>query len=267
MDFAQLLEPIFKVFLVVCRVGSLWIFFPIFGSLSVPPQVRIAGALVLSVALMPMVQNFLPPWSLSQLPSTFDLVGFVARELVVGAVMGLVARWILTSAMAAAHWVGMQMGFAMGDLFNPETGTNESAWTELHNWMAMVLFLGIGGHYLLIQAVRDSYALNPDFIFARLMDPQLAPQFWVEVGKQFFAWMIRLAGPMVAVLFLLQAGLGVLSKFIPQINIWVVSIPITIGLGIFAFSLLSPMYGDALGHLFEAQQDSTRLVLKFLGGR
>jgi flagellar biosynthetic protein FliR len=267
MNFAELLDPIFTIFLVVCRVGALWIFFPIFGSLSVPPQVRVAGALVLSVALAPLVGPFLPAWSIAKLPGTLELVSFVVREFLVGALMGLVARWMFSVAIASAHWVGMQMGFAMGDMFNPETGANESAWAEMHNWIAMVLFLGIGGHYLLIQALRDSYALDPSLFLTRIMDPGLAPQFWTEVGSQFFIWMIRLAGPMVVVLFLLQAGLGVLSKFIPQINIWIVSIPITIGLGVFAFSLLSPMYGDALGQLFEAQQGSSRMVLKFLGGR
>ena len=72
---------------------------------------------------------------------------------------------------------------------------------------------------------------------------------------------------MVVVLLLLQAALGILSKFIPQINIWSVSIPVTIGVGIMLFIILSPIYADALGGLFNVEKESNYLWLKAMGAR
>jgi flagellar biosynthetic protein FliR len=266
-DVNALFLPILQIVMVSLRVGSLWMFFPVLGNSLIPPMVRLAGALTLSMALRPLALAHLPHWDLQHLPGLAELVLFVLKEFIIGAGMGLVARWIFTVASSAAQWVGTQMGFSMGGIFNPEMQEGESAWAELHQWIATMVFLGIGGHWLLIQAVADSYSVDLSGALARLGDPHAAGAFWVEIGQRFFVWMLKLSGPMVVVLLLLQVALGVLSRFVPQINVWMVSIPLTIAVGVFVFTLLSPMYGDALSSLFAAGNESTYLWIRFLGVR
>ena len=131
---------------------------------------------------------------------------------------------------------------------------------------SVVLFFGVGGHLLLIQAMADSYRFDFSEFMAHITGP-VAGEFWIVTGSNFFKWMLRLSGPMVVVLLLLQAALGILSKFIPQINIWSVSIPVTIGVGIALFIILSPVYGDALTALFSAGRETHYLWLKAMVGR
>lgn len=266
MNVQGLFLPILQLFMVSLRVGSIWMFFPILGQRNLPNTVKLAGALTLSMALYPLVKPHLPAWDLAHLPNASGLVFFISKELVVGLGMGLCARWIFTACVASAHWVGMQMGFSAGSMVNPELEQNETAWAEFNQWIAIMLFLGIGGHWLLIKAVADSYSVDTQSIFHTLGDTSLASQFWVEVGRRFFFWMLKLSGPMVVVVLLLQAALGVLSRFIPQINVWLVSLPITIGIGVLVFTFLSPMYGDALGGLFKETQESSYMWLRFLKG-
>jgi len=262
----DLFIPILQILVISVRVGSLWIFFPVLGQAQLPTTVRLAGALTLSIALRPLAAPYLPQWTLAQMPELHEFVYVIAREFVIGAGMGLVSKWMFTTAFASAQWIGGQMGFSQGGIINPEFDSSESAWAEFNQWIALMVFLSIGGHWLFIQAIADSYALDLSNIFTQLTNIKAA-EFWIEIGRRFFFWMLKLAGPLMVVLLLLQGALGVLSRFIPQINMWIVSIPLTLGVGVFVFSLLSPMYGDALQTLFAATHESNYMWLKFIGGR
>lgn len=255
-----------QVALVLMRVGALWMFFPIFAHGSIPGPVRMAGAITLSVALVPVAAGRLPAWSLTQAPEAGELVLFVIREVLIGAGMGLVARFFFSAASSSAHWLGMQMGFSAGGILDPEFQQQESPWGEFHNWVAMVVFFSVGGHLLLIRAIADSYQVSWDPMFQRLGDPAAGAEFWVEVGKSFFNWVLKLSGPMVTVLLLIQSALGILSKFVPQINIWSVSIPITIAAGVIVTALLSPVYFETLSALMEADVLAARSWMRAMGG-
>ena len=266
-DVGLLSSTILQVFLIALRVGTLWMFFPIFSRANIPPMVKVFSALAMAVSLYPLVHDTLPAWSRTFSPSNAELIFFAARELTFGLAMALVVRIIFSAAQAAADWVGVQMGLAMGGAFNPNFEGGDTSWADFHNWIAIMIFFGVGGHMFLIQAMAESYQLDLSHLFERLSDPAVAPMFWAEIGQTFFMWVVKLAGPLVFVLLVLQASLGILSKFIPQINIFAVSLPITIGVGVLVFSMLSPMYGDALGHLFETGKGFDRLFLKFVGAR
>lgn len=262
-----LFDHVIRIVMVLMRVGALWSFFPIFGQNSIPRPVRMAGAVTLAVALLPTAVSHLPAWTLARPPLAGELVLFALREFAIGAGMGLAARWIFSVVMTAAHWAGMQMGFSAGGALDPEFQGSDTSWAEFHQWIGMIIFFGIGGHLFLIQALGDSYQFDMSQFGTRLMDPQAGGAFWIEVGSRFFSWMLRLAGPVVVVLLVIQAALGILSKFIPQINVWTVSIPVTIGAGVVVFALLSPMYGDALASLFNLSRETTYLWLKAVGVR
>ena len=267
LNVENIFQPMLQVLMVSVRMGALWMVFPVFSSRTIPAFVKLAGVLALSFAMIPKVHSFLPAWSITKMPDMYQLFIFTARELLVGLGMGLSVRWIFSSCVAAAHWVGTQMGFSMGSIMSHETGGSESAWSELHQWICLILFLGAGGHWLLIQALWDSYQVDLSMFFTKLSNPEIAAVLWVDVGTRFFAWMLKLSGPMIVVLLLLQGALGVLSRFVPQINVWLVSVPLTLGLGVFVFMLLSPAYSDALGSLFTASHESGAIFLKALGGR
>jgi flagellar biosynthetic protein FliR len=264
---ADLFTPMIHIVVVATRLVSLWLFFPVLGTRTIPGPIKIAATLTMSLSLLPLVSPHLPAWSATRLPGLDELVLRLASEFVIGAGMGLVAQWIFSSSLAAAQWVGFQMGFSQGSILQPDLETHESAWTELLNWIAIMLFLGIGGHWFFIQAMADSYTVDTSQVFARLTQSEKLSQLWIEVGTGFFTWMLKLSGPLVVVMLLLQAAMGVLSRFIPQINVWIVSIPLTIGVGVFVFTLLSPMYGDALNGLFESTFNAQHLFIRVLGGK
>ena len=86
----------------------------------------------------------------------------------IGAGMGLVSKWMFSACVASAQWAGTQMGFSVGGVIDPEMHSSDSAWAQFNQWVGIMLFLAVGGHYTLIQALADSYQFNFDNIFVRL---------------------------------------------------------------------------------------------------
>jgi flagellar biosynthetic protein FliR len=262
-----LLSYVLKVFWVALRIGSAWMFFPILSQRQIPAIVRFTTALTFSVALLPSVGPHLPNLEFSNLPSGGVLFLEILKELTIGIGLGLVAKWMFSTCVASAQWIGTQLGFAGGGMVNPDFEFEDSAWTEFHNWIAVMFFLALGGHWFLLQALRDSYLFDFSNLYARLGDSRVVSGFWVEIGTQFFFWMLKLSGPLVVVVLLLQAAMGVLSRFVPQINVWMVSIPLTLGIGTFVFTLLSPLYSDALASLFKSSFEMNYQWLHVIGVR
>ena len=267
IEVAGLFGPILKIVMIAVRVGALWMFFPVFSQSAIPARIRFCGVIALSLSLLHAVGPKLPNWNVVLLPTSAEILEFTTREFLVGAGMGLVARWIFAACLASASWVSAQMGFGMSGLFDPEFQSSENSWADFNQWVGVMVFFGIGGHLFFIQALADSYKVDVSQLFLKISDPMLSGGFWSEIGSSFFIWMLKLAAPMAVVLLLVQVSMGVLSRFVPQVNIWSVSIPATLGTGVIVFTLFSPMYSDALSSLFRFNVESNYLWLKFLGAR
>lgn len=267
MDVVGLFGPIIGVTLVSFRVIAFWLAFPFVMSLNIPATVRIACALTLSLALYPLVEPQLPTWSIANPPPMYEFIAFGAKEFIIGLGLGFVAKFIFTSAVAAATWVGMQMGFSMGGIVDPNMMESDTTWGAFHAWLALMIYLAIGGHWFTIDALAQSYTFSFNDFWTHLTATGAGITMWSELGTRFFVWMLKLAGPLMAVILLMQAGMGVLSKFVPQINVWMVSIPVTIGVGVLVFTLLLPSYADVLKNMFSAGSETQYLWLRFLGAR
>jgi flagellar biosynthetic protein FliR len=265
MNEAQLMAYMWLLACVAVRVSSLFLFFPFFSSMRIPFMVKAAACFLFSIALLEKAKTSFPVEIIQMKASAGFLIFFVIRELLVGAGMGLIAKAFYDCCIASAEWIGLQMGFNMSAMMDPMGDQHQSSWAIFHDWLAMMVYLSLGGQWWSLRAIADSYQINTESIFQMLADSSRASALWIQVGQQFFFWMVKLAGPMLAVVMFLQFSMGILSKFIPQINLWTVSVPLTLGIGIFAFSVFSPMYGDILGSLFSAQKDGIEMWLRFLG--
>lgn len=263
----EYLGQILGVLFVFFRVGAFWFLFPLFSERSVPANIRLLTGLGLSIAVYGLVKNSLPVLDMTRLPSDFDLITMVASEVGLGIVMGLIARGAFFAVLAAAEWMSIQIGFSVGQLVDPSTGEGGEGWIELHRWMAVMLFLAIGGQYLLLQAVIDSYQFQFGSFLSTALLNKTQGLFWMDFGQTVLVWVLKLSGPIVLVTLLIQIAFGVLSKFIPQINIWSVSIPVTIGIGVFAFAVMSPFYGDVLGDIVGSSIQNLHNWMKISGAR
>jgi flagellar biosynthetic protein FliR len=207
---------------------------PIFGTRLVPVYAKVLFGLALTLIVFPIVRIKVPATQ----GFSEDLIALCAREALVGVMMGFVARMIFFAVEVAGQMVGFSMGLSAAQLMNPAFGESSAVIEQFKNIMAILLFLVINGHHLYIEALFKSYDLAPVGIlsFGTAATASLA-----KTVQEVFLIALKLAGPMIAVMVMMNLAVGVIGKFVPQINVFVVSFSVTILGGLFVFIMSLPL--------------------------
>jgi flagellar biosynthetic protein FliR len=226
------------------RVLALLSTAPVFSSAQLPIQVRVGLAAAVALVLAPMLPA-MPPVRLD------SALGWslVVQQLLVGGVVGLAMSLILSSVQLAGSIVGLQMGLGFSTLFDPLQGVEVTSLASFLNLVAMLLFLAMNGHLLLLAVLARSFTLLPVGASAGL-----GAASWHALaleGGALFSLALAMAAPALGVLLIANLGLATLSKLAPQLNLFAIGFPLFFGLGFLALYLLMPVMQTVVHHLVE----------------
>jgi flagellar biosynthesis protein FliR len=229
--------------LMFARIGTMVMLLPGLGELSVPPRVRLTIALVLTAVLFP----------LHRAAFTLDLKSFgpvlllLGQELFIGVVLGLTARLTISALQVAGSVVAQQLGLGFVTAVDPTQGQQGLILGNFLTILGIALIFATDLHYYVIAALHDSYALfRPGEMplagdVAALLTRTVAAAF--RIG-------IQLSGPFLVFGLLFNVGLGVLSRLMPQMQVFFVGMPLSILLGFVALLLvIGAMMSTFLGYL------------------
>lgn len=230
---AQVLAWITPLLWPFLRTLAVFTALPVLGTRTVPARVRVALAALVALA----AQASLPAMPVLPLdsPAAFLLV---AQQVVIGLCIGFAVRIVFAAIEYAGELVGLQMGMNFAGFFDPVSAATATATSRFYGTMVAWLFIVINGHLLVLAAVLqsfESFPVGPEpFAFVRTM----LPHRW---GAEIFMTGLWLALPMVAMLLFVNLVLGVISRVAPQISIFSVGFPITMGVGLIGMLLTLPM--------------------------
>jgi flagellar biosynthetic protein FliR len=214
--------------ILLVRPGGLLLLAPGIGGQTVPVLARIGLTVLIAVALAPS----------GTLPSGpgAGLAIVVARELAIGLALGLAARALIAGAELAGHLCSQQIGFSYAATIDPEGGARNTVLASLYGLLAIFTWLLIDGHHLLLRALHASYAGMP--IGAGALDASVLTSVREIIGLVFVTGM-RLAAPVVAVILIVEVGLGLVSRTAPALNFFIIGYPVrlVIGLGVVALTI------------------------------
>ena len=232
MDILNVIDPVqFRIFLLVLiRVSILLFMFPIFSSNVFPATLKMGFALVVSLLFYSVVTVDLARFPMS-IPATGLLI---AAEAMIGLILGLCLNIFFASVQLAGQIIGFQMGFAMINVVDPQTGANVSIMDQLGYWVCVVIFLLLNGHHIMFIAMVDSFELVPMGYFM-MHDAMMVKA--IELGSQLFLLAIKIGAPVIASLAFVSVGFGLISKFSPQMNVMIVAFPLKIVAGLMLFGL------------------------------
>lgn len=230
--------------LVLARIAGLILAAPAFSHALVPVRVRVALAAILAAAIAPVLPAPVAP------PATlWGLAGAVAVESALGVLLGFVAQLVFAGVALGGQLAGMQMGFGVASLFDP---TEQAQVTVIAQWEQLVVlavFLVLDVHHLLLRALFESFRLVP--LGAGTLSAA-AVGGTVTLAGDVFSIGLRLAAPVLVVLLLTNATLGVLARVIPQLNVFVLGFPVNVGAGLVALGAALPFTVRFLTGRFEA---------------
>jgi flagellar biosynthesis protein FliR len=238
--------------LVMCRVGGLFVFAPIFSGRMIPVQAKVIVAGAISFALEPMVVHG------QTIPTGVDIVPLILKELLVGLAFALSLGVLAAGIQAAASIMDTMIGFSFAQLVDPLTQAQTAVVGQLYSMFTVIVFLLIGGDHLMIEGLDASYRLIP--LGSVPSTTQLGAMAARDLTQMFLIG-IEVAAPVIVALALVDVSLALVARSVPQMNVFVVGLPakIMVGLGAIAASL--PFL---TGHLQDELQNSVYTALQAL---
>jgi flagellar biosynthetic protein FliR len=225
LEFSQ--GELLRFLLIVCRVSPLMMIAPFWGSPLVPGQVRIYLALLVSALLMPVVRAPIPPDAAASLITLFFSV---ASELLLGFIFAYMAVLLFAAVQMAGQLVDIQVGFGIANVFDPVSGAQVTLIGQVLYMAAIFVFILLNGHHMMLKGLADSFTIAPPGRPFTGMGPV---QLLVERGGSLmFILAAQVAAPAMTALFLVNLAMGLVSRVLPQINIFLVGLPLNVGIGL-----------------------------------
>lgn len=241
MDLPQLNQTDVQAFLIcLVRIGSLMGTMPLFSGIQNPVRVRAALAIMLTLVVFPVVRGSIPAIPFAPL----ELLVLVAGEALLGVMVGFISRFVFTAAELGGTIVGYSMGFAAANVFDPQNQRQISLMSQFQNVLAILIFLVLNIHHLFIRAIVESFRLLPpgSWNFSGQAIPYL-----MELAGRMFVLGIQLSAPVLAALLLTSLVLGILARVFPQLNVFLLSFPLNIGLAFLIIGMTLNLMVTLLG--------------------
>ncbi|WP_158212311.1 flagellar biosynthetic protein FliR [Natranaerobius trueperi] len=238
-----LVQQIILFFLLLTRITGVIMSAPIFGSNYLPSQIKVAFSIVITLVFVPLFGSETVP----QL-DLMNIVLAIFMELMVGIGIGLIANIFFSAVHIAGQIIDMQMGFAMANVMDPQYETQVPLTGHFKYILAILIFLSINGHHLLIRTIYQSYEFFPMGEIAQLDSGALVMN---ELISTVFVLAVQVSAPALGTLFLTNIALGVLARTVPQMNVFIIGFPVKIFIGILAMMLMLPFYNMILETIFE----------------
>jgi len=225
--------------LLILRASGLLLFSPVIGHQSIPKTAKVGLAILFAIVLMPAMQGVEIPVA----ESPVELAGMVARELMVGILIGFFFALLIKAAEAAGSLVGFQVGLIIAQAFDPNANDQVAIIGRLWIILATLIFMAINGHHLVILAFSDSYQVIPAGYMQ--VDGSTA-ELMMKFTGYVFVLALKFAAPVMITLFLTDVALGTVAKMMPTMNIFVAGFPIKITVGFAVLAMSLPVFSYVL---------------------
>lgn len=255
IDFINEL-PVFLLILI--RVTSFFATVPLFSYRNIPNIHKVGLAVFLSYLMFLTLER-----PILAIDATYFML--ILKEVLVGLLIGLIAFMILSAIQIAGGFIDYQMGFAIANVIDPQTGAQSPITGQYLYTFALLLLLIVDGHHLLLDGIFYSYKLIP-------LEQQWIPfgserliEFIATTISSMFVIAFQMAIPVVGCLFLVDVALGITARTVPQLNIFVVGLPLKILVGFLLLVIVLPGFIILFQNLFESMIIAMRNLMQIIG--
>ena len=229
--------------LTFARIGTMLMLLPGIGEQNMPTRVRLTIALVLTAVLLPAHQKAYTV----DLTALGPVMVMLFQEIIIGVVLGLTARLAISALQVAGSVVAQQMGLGFVTAIDPTQGQQGMLVGNFLTLLGITLVFATDLHHLVIEALNDSYTLFQPGEMPLVGD---VAQHVTQIVTPAFRIGIQLAAPFLVFGLLFHLGLGVLSRLMPQMQVFFIGLPLSIMLGmLLLLVVVGAMMGTFVGYL------------------
>lgn len=227
--------PMDGFLLIMGRLSGLFLSAPIFSSRMIPGRVKV----LVIILLAGIFSRFLPIGFAQNLATPAQFIGAIVVEVLVGYTIGFVVYVALAAIQLAGQLMDMQMGFAIVNVVDPQSGTQIPLMGNLTQTVALLIYLAIDGHHYLLEALAESYRIIP------VLGMNLNLHFLdllTEITVYMFVIAVKIAAPLVIAIMTADIAMGFIARTVPQMNVFIVGLPLKILMGLAALLIMLPVY-------------------------
>lgn len=236
--------------LLFARLGAVLMVAPVWGEQAVPMTFRLGLAVLVTATLAPTVAANAPP-----LPGNIiNAIPLIINEIIIGLIMGLGARLMMSALQVAGATAGIASGLGFAQQIDPIASQPAAIFSGFFSLLGLVLIMSVGLHRVMIEAAADSYIMFPPGAFPPIGD---ATQFVIDAVSNSFRLGIQIAAPVLIFSLIFNIALGLVSRLIPQVQVFMTALPlsVTLGLAVIALGL-----GGGMMVWLEAMETQMRLL-------
>ncbi|MGI6851704.1 flagellar biosynthetic protein FliR [Mesorhizobium sp. 1B3] len=219
-------QLVLAAFLAFCRIGACFMVMPGLSSIRVPMQVRLFMAIAVAMAILANVWDLIAPYAQRD-PNVVTI--FMLSELLIGVLIGLLARLYLLALQFIGSAIAMLIGYGGPGGTAIEEVEPQPALATLISFSALLLLFALDFHHEIVKALLASYRILPP---GTLFNPQSALVDVTDTISESFLAMLRLGSPFIAYAILVNLAIGFVNKLTPQIPVYFVSLPFLIAGGL-----------------------------------
>lgn len=251
---------LWNIFLIVLvRISGMFFLSPIFGRRNIPDYFKVGFCFILAIITV----NSITVPDLSPYTSLASYVFLIGKELLLGLSMGFISYVLFSAIYVAGHMIDTQIGFGMVNVFDPLTNVQIPITADFYAILATLFMLVTDSHHLLIKAVADSYAVLPpgSVRFGGDAVRQIVDLFYQTLVIGF-----KIAAPITAAILITDVALGIISKAMPQMNVFMLGMPVKLIVGMIIMLITIAAFRGVVSIILEGTYRNIYDFLRNAGG-
>ncbi|MGV8146362.1 MAG: flagellar biosynthetic protein FliR [Alkaliphilus sp.] len=231
--------------LILVRISGIFVTAPIFASRSIPSLAKVGLSAIISFILLPVLGQGID----IQFDNAMHIFVYSISEFLIGVIIGYVAFVYFSVLYLAGTIIDTQMGFGMVSVMDPNLNVQVPVMGNFFNNLVSFIFIVVNGHHLIIRALIASYEFLPigfEFAIRTTLIDHLA-----KIFTQFFMLAVQFSAPVLIAIFLANVLLGILARTMPQMNVFIVGLPLKIAVGMVIAVIIIQHIGYFSEKLFE----------------
>jgi len=245
------------VLFITLRVTSAFVSSPLYGNVAIPNQVKV----LLSLVIAYMTFLTLPDKELHVEITLWMLVVYSIKEVIIGLIMGYTLSIVFYGISFAGSIMGIEMGLSMAEVFNPIDSTSNNVIGDIIYFVALMIFLLIDGHHYLVRGLVYSFRVIP---LGHLNYSETMLNLLLRYSGAVFVIAVKIASPLMVTFFLVNIASGIITRIIPQMQVFFVTQPLMLALGFFMLISVLPIYIYVIKNLLKGYEDQLFQIIKAL---
>ncbi len=248
----------FIIFLFIfVRIISAFSLAPVFNSKSIPILAKLSISLVTAYVIF----SFIETDNIQIEVSIWFITTNVIKEIITGVLLGFSINLVFYAISFAGTLIGFDIGLGMANVFNPTEEINNNVLGEYLYILAVFVLLIINGHHYIIRALTFSFTIVP---LGHYTINQSVYDFLINTGAAVFVLAVKIASPILVSFFLVHLAEGIMARVIPQMQVFFVTYPLKIGLGIGLLTISIPLYLYMIKNLLSSYENKLYQLVQLM---